>query len=82
MSGRQRQQPEPTSENEQGYVRCRHIPTCTRWMHPRTRNRHWQDMLHDEAHAQGKCTRLCEMDIDSSFTTPFCQLQMRLIPTM
>jgi len=67
---RKRKRPDTTSENEKGQVRCRHIPTCTRWVYRRTRNRHWQELLRDQA--QGKCPRqvhgMCEVDICSSFT--------------
>lgn len=47
--------PATSSENEKGEVHCRHTPSCTKWVHRRTRNRHWQDLLRKEA--QGKCMR-------------------------
>ena len=53
----QRKCPKTSSENEKDEVHCRHIPSCTKWMHRHTRNKHWQTMLHNEAHTQGECMR-------------------------
>ena len=44
MPGHQRKCPETSSENERGEVHCRHVPSCTKWVPRRTRNRHWKDL--------------------------------------
>ena len=36
-------------------VYCCCIPSCTKWMHCHTQNKHWQSLLHNGA--QGKCMR-------------------------
>ena len=55
MPDAQRKRPDMSSENEKGEVRCRHIPSCTKWVHRSTRNKHWRSLLHNGA--QGKCMR-------------------------
>jgi hypothetical protein len=55
MPSHQRERPDTSSENEKGKVHCHHIPSCAKWMHHCTRNKHWKDLLHNEA--QGKCMR-------------------------
>jgi len=47
MSNHQQQRPETSSENEKGEVHCYHVPLCTKWVHRRTCNRHWQKRLHE-----------------------------------
>jgi len=47
MSNHQQQRPETSSENEKGEVHCYHVPSCTKWVHRRTCNRHWQKRLHE-----------------------------------
>ena len=38
MPGHQRKRPDASSENENGEVHCHHVPSCTKWVHRRTRN--------------------------------------------
>ena len=84
MSNHQQQRPETSSENEKGKVHCHHVPSCTKWVHRHTRNRHWQKRLHVPNQAHGKCMR-CVRGF-SIYSLPmalsFCQTQIPVMPTM